>query len=132
MTTFLLQAHSIWRWVVLIIIIFVVVRTLVGWLAKQKWTTFETSLMRYSRFTMYVQVVLGILVYIALQRWTTGFGFIGSHVIPGLLAVAAIEFGTARARKSRGSKKYMFAFIGFALSLVLIYGALAAVGAGFI
>ena len=132
MTTFLLQAHSIWRWVVLIIIIFVTVRTLIGWLAKQKWTTFETSLMRYSRYIMYVQVVLGILLFIALQRWTTGFGFIGSHVIPGLLALGAIEFGAARARKSRGSKKYMFAFIGFAISLVLIYGTLGAVGAGFI
>jgi hypothetical protein len=132
MTELLLQAHSVWRWVVLIVIIFVVVRALIGWLAKQKWTSFETSLMRYSRFIMYVQVVLGILLFIVLQRWALGFGFVGSHVIPALLAVGGVEFGAARARKSRGSKKFMFAFIGFAIALLMIYGSLAAVGAAFI
>ena len=50
------------------------------------------------------------------------------HVVPALLAVGGVEFGAARAKKSTGNKKFMFAFIGFIIALVLIFGALATVG----
>ena len=129
MVTTILLAHSIWRWVVIIVIIFVALRALVGWLAKQNWTKFDADLVRYARFVMYVQVVLGVILYILLQKWGAGFGFFASHIIPALLAVGAVEFGAARSRKAEGNqKKFMFAFIGFALAIVLVYGALATVG----
>ena len=47
--------------------------------------------------------------------------FIGEHVIIALLAVGGIEFGAARSKKAEGaSNKFKFAFIGFAIALVLI------------
>ena len=129
MITSILLAHSIWRWVVIIVIIFVTLRALIGWLAKQNWTKFDAELVRYARFIMYVQVVLGVTLYILSQKWAVGFSFIGSHIIPALLAVGAVEFGAARSRKAEGSqKKFMFAFIGFVIAIVLVYGALATVG----
>ena len=128
LTSFLL-AHSIWRWVVIIVIIFVALRSLIGWLARQNWTKFDTELVRYTRFIVYAQVVLGLIVYILMQKWTEGFGFIGSHIIPALLAVGAIEFGAGRSKKaSTSQKKFMFVFIGSVIAIVLIYGALATVG----
>jgi hypothetical protein len=128
MIYFLLQAHSGWRWIVLILIVVTAVRALIGWLGKQEWTSRDTSLLLYSRIAVYVQVVLGILLFIALQKWSAGMGFFGGHVIPALLAVGAIEFGAARAKKSEGSKKFIFALIGFVIALVLVYGALVTVG----
>ncbi len=120
MLTLLLQAHSIWRWVVLILIIFVTVKALVGWLRKQEWTELDANLVRYTRFIVYFQVVLGILLFISLQKWLD-MRFFGEHVIVALLAVGGIEFGAARAKKVSGSaNKFKFEFIGFVIALVLI------------
>ncbi|NJN93888.1 MAG: hypothetical protein HC875_07250 [Anaerolineales bacterium] len=128
MDNFLLQAHSGWRWIVLALLVITVIKMLVGWLGNQKWTGLDTNLLLYSRIAIYIQVVLGLILYVLLQKWNVGMGFTGSHVIPALLAVGGVEFGAARARKSSGSKKFMFGFIGFVITFILIYGALATVG----
>jgi hypothetical protein len=128
MADIILQAHSGWRWIVVTLVVIVSIKALVSWLAKQKWTDLDSNLVLYSRIAIYIQVVLGIALYTILQKWHVGVAFVGLHVIPALLAVGGIEFGAARAKKSSGSKKFMFAFIGFVIALVLIYGALATVG----
>jgi hypothetical protein len=128
MIDFLLQAHSGWRWIVLALIIITIIKALIGWLGKQKWTNLDARLIRLSRIAVYIQVVLGVLLYLFLQKWSDGMGFLGGHVIPALLTVGGLEFGAARAKKSEGNKKFMFAFIGFVIALVLLYGALATVG----
>jgi hypothetical protein len=127
-TYFLLQAHSGWRWIVLILILITAIKALIGWLGNQNWSNVDTRLLLFTRIALYIQVVLGLLLYILLQQWTN-MRFTGEHVIIALLAVGAVEFGAARARKASGSKKmYMFAFIGCALALILVYVALLAVG----
>lgn len=124
---FVQQAHSGWRWIVLLLIVIVIIKTLIGWLGKQTWSNLDSDLLRFSRIAVYAQVVLGLILFLLLQKWTS-IGFIGSHIVPALLAVGGIEFGAARAKKSAGNKKFMFAFIGFIIALVLIFGALGAVG----
>ncbi len=126
LTTFTLMAHSGWRWVVLILIIFIVLKTLLGWLGKQKWTKLNTQLVKYARFIIYVQIVLGLILFILRQRWTD-MQFFGEHVVVALLAVGGVEFGAARSKKVSGAtKKFKFAFIGFALALLLIIAAIGA------
>ncbi len=127
MDNFLLQAHSGWRWIVLVLIVITALKMLVGWLGRQKWTSLDANLLFYSRIAIYIQVVLGLIIYIMSQKWLVGIGFVGSHVIPGLLAVGGVEFGAARARKSSGSQKFMFGFIGFVVALILVFGTVVAV-----
>ena len=131
MINFLLQAHSGWRWIVLILIIITAVKMLFGWLTKQDWTRLDSNLLLYSRIAVYIQVVLGVILYILLQQWTN-MRFTGEHVIVALLAVGGLEFGAGRAKKaSRAINMFKFAFIGFAIALVLILVAInAATGAG--
>jgi hypothetical protein len=120
MTYFLLQAHSGWRWIVLILIIITAVKMLFGWLTKQNWTRLDSNLLLYSRIAAYIQVVLGVVLYILLQRWTN-MRFTGEHVIVALLAVGGIDFGAGRAKKASSAiNMFKFAFIGFAIALVLI------------
>lgn len=120
MTNFLLQAHSGWRWIVLILIIITAVKMLFGWLSKQDWTRLDSNLLLYSRIAVYIQVVLGVILYILLQQWTN-MRFTGEHVIVALLAVGGLEFGAGRAKKvSSAINMFKFAFIGFAIALVLI------------
>ena len=130
MINFLLQAHSGWRWIVLILIFFTTFKVLIGWLGKQKWRKLDDNLVRLSRIALYVQVVLGVLLYIVLQQWNN-MRFTGEHVLIALLAVGGVEFAAARAKKLRGRKMFIFASIGFVIALVLIYVALQAVGGVF-
>jgi hypothetical protein len=128
MTYFLLQAHSGWRWIVLILIVVTAIKALIGWLGNHNWSTVDTRLLLFTRIALYIQVVLGVLLYIMLQQWNN-MRFTGEHVVIALLAVGAVEFGAARAKKSTESKRmYMFAFIGTTLALILVYVALLAVG----
>ena len=130
MTYFLLQAHSGWRWIVLILIIITAVKMLFGWLTKQDWTRLDSNLLLYSRIAVNIQVVLGVVLYILLQRWTN-MRFTGEHVIVALLAVGGIEFGAGRAKKASSAiNMFKFAFIGFAIALVLILVAVNAATAG--
>jgi hypothetical protein len=126
MTQFLLLAHSGWRWLVLILIVITALKMLIGWLGKQKWTGLDSNLLFYSRIALYVQVVLGAVLYVLLQQWTN-MRFTGEHVIVALLAVGAVEFGAGRAKRlSHTNDMFKFAFIGFAIGLVLILVAISA------
>ena len=130
MINFLLQAHSGWRWIVLILIVVTTLKVLIGWLGKQRWRKLDDNLVRLSRYALYIQVVLGVLLYVMLQQWNN-MRLTGEHVFIALLAVGGVEFAAARAKKLRGRKMFIFAFIGFAIALVLIYVALQAVGGVF-
>lgn len=121
------QAHAGWRWVVLALILVTMVKALIGWQAKQKWTGIDTKLMLAARMAAYIQVVLGLVLYIIIQGWAN-MRFTGEHVLMALLAVGGLEFGAGRAKKSQGVKMFRFAFIGFLIALILLYIALLAVG----
>ena len=91
MIYFLLQAHSGWRWIVLILLVVIAVKALIGWLGKYDWSTVDTRLLLFTRIALYIQVVLGVLLYIVLQQWTN-MRFTGEHVVIALLAVGAADF----------------------------------------
>lgn len=125
MANFLLQAHSGWRWIVLLLIIVTLIKALIGWLGKQKWRELDTRLLLFSRITVYIQVVLGVILYVLIQGWLN-MRFTGEHVIVALLAVGGIEFGAGRAKKARGdTAMFKFTVIGFLIALVLIFIAIA-------
>ena len=124
MAHYILQIHSIWRWIVLLFIIIVAIKMLAGWLGKQKWTGLDANLLRYTRYGVYLQVLLGLTLFILLQKWTN-MRFVSEHVVVALLAVGGVEFGSARAKKVAGAaNKFKFAFIGFIIALLLIFTAI--------
>jgi hypothetical protein len=122
----LVQAHSGWRWIVLLIISVTLAKMLVGWLGKKEWTTLDGELLRASRIAVYLQVVMGVLLYayvIALGV-SNLMRFTGEHVLLAILGVGGLEFGAARAKKVADSAgKFKFATIGFLIGLVLIVAA---------
>ncbi len=128
---FMLQAHSGWRWLVLLIVVIAIIKFVIGWLAAQKWTNLDTNLMRITNWVVTIQVVLGILLYILIlfQGRPNIVSFTLSHALPALLALGGVGFALARSRKASGDRqKFMFASIGLIAAMVLIYGALVTVG----
>ncbi|MEW5961006.1 MAG: hypothetical protein AB1801_25040 [Chloroflexota bacterium] len=127
MIDYLIQAHSGWRWVVLMLVLITALKVLIGYIGRQKWQRLDTNLVLLSRVAVYIQAVLGVVLYITLQKWTD-MRFTGEHVIVALLAVGGIEFAAGRAKRTSGRKMHLFALIGFAAAIILIYVALQAVG----
>lgn len=120
MASTIFMAHSGWRWIVLVMLIFMMVKMIVGWLGNQSWTNLDDRLLKATRYVIYIQVVLGVILLIMMGQFTN-MRVIGEHVIVALLGVGGIEFGAARAKKADGSKnKFKFASIGLIISLVLI------------
>ncbi len=120
MIEFLIQAHSGWRWIVLALIIVSVVKMLLGLLGQQRWTDLDTRLLFFARIAVYIQMALGVILYIMVQKWTD-MKFTGEHVIMALLAVGGIEFGAGRAKKAlQDSAKFRFGLIGFGIALLLV------------
>ncbi|MBE7554044.1 MAG: hypothetical protein HS126_23520 [Anaerolineales bacterium] len=126
MENFLLQAHSGWRWIVLLLIVVTLIKALIGWLGKQKWSSLDSRLLLFSRIAVYIQVVLGVILYVLFQGWAN-MRFTGEHVSVAFLAVGGVEFGAARARKaSEDAAMFKFTVIGFAIALILIFLVIAA------
>jgi hypothetical protein len=133
MYNFLFMAHSGWRWLVLLFVVVVAIKMLVGWLAKQKWTDLDMTLVRVTHIVVAIQVALGIILYILFLveggRGRTIGGFTGGHVVPALLAYGGVLFAAIRARKaSSWPDKFKFAAIGLIAAIILIFGALMSVG----
>jgi hypothetical protein len=135
MYDFLVMAHSGWRWVALVALVFTTIRVLVGWLGKQNFTDLDANIIRVTRIIVAIQIGLGIIVYISALfslGWPYVGAFTGGHVVPALLGYAGVEFAAARSKKVQGSSnKFKFASIGFVIAIILIYGALARVGGPF-
>lgn len=128
---FMLQAHSGWRWLVLLIIVIATLKFVIGWLAGQKWSGLDANLMRAANWIITIQVLLGLILYVLVlfQGRSDIVSFTFSHVVPAFLALGAVGFGQARSRKAAGDRaKFMFASIGLILAIVFVYGALVTVG----
>ena len=120
MAFYIQMAHSIWRWVVLVMMIIVTFKMVVGWFGGQDWSNLDDRLLKSTRYIVYVQVVLGVILLIVLGRFAD-MRFIGEHVIIALLGVGGVEFAAGRAKKAEGAKnKFKFASIGLIIALVLI------------
>jgi heme A synthase len=75
--------------------------------------------------TMHLQVLLGILL-VVLGRWHAA---VMGHLIMNLLAVAVATMLSAWARREKDARKaYTFALTGVAVSLLLLFAGIAAIG----
>ena len=129
--TILREAHSGWRWLVLVAVLLTTVKVIIGWGLSHNWAKLDTNLIRITNFALSIQVLLGIILYILFlfQGRADVGAFTGAHVIPAFLALAGVGFASARSRKVKKSqKKFMFASLGMIFTVLMIYGALVRVG----
>ncbi len=142
MYTFLFQAHSGWRWLVLVIIIITTLRMIMGLITNGRWGALDGTLLRLSNITLGVQIILGLLLF--AMYFTLGVpnfpvtqasvGAIGGgHLVPAILSIGGVGFASARTRKVSGNRsKFLYGTIGMIITIVLIYGAAASVGGLFV
>lgn len=118
MVTGLRMAHSGWRYVVLVLLLIVIVKYLIGWLGKGKWSNLDAMLNRFTPIVVEIQWVLGLIVYFLNGNFSMRSL---EHPIIMTVAVAVMSILAARAKRAtEDASKFQLAFIGYLVTALII------------
>lgn len=137
MYPYVLGAHNLVRWIVLLAGAWAVLLAWRGWLGRRQWTSTEASATRAFVGVLDLQFLIGLLLYAVFSPLTRqGFSDIGGamgdapvryflveHPVIMVLALAAAHIGAARVRKATtDAERFQRASILLGLSLAAIAG----------
>lgn len=116
----LLMAHSMLRWLILLLAVITIVKYLIGWFANSQFKSMDRGLMSGFSGLMDLQVTLGII----LLLWTgfAGAGFPISRILHGVIMIIAAVVAHLSARWKNADDRTRFQNNLFVIvtSLVLI------------
>ena len=138
MYSFILDLHSITRWIVLITGIVATIAAIIGWVKKKEWTATDNKMGLIYTISFDIQLLLGLMLYLWLSPLTklafTDFGaamadkdlrfYAVEHLAIMLLALILAHVGRVLSKKAIGVKKFMWAAIFFGISLLLVLGSI--------
>ena len=131
--------HNITRWLVLIVALVVIIRSLIGWFGKRDWADTDDKLGMAYTSVMDLQLLLGLLLYFIFSPVTKGaFSNIGAamsnsdvrfflveHLLVMLIAIILAHIGRSRTKKVETShSKYKNAAIFYGISFLLVLAAI--------
>lgn len=130
-----LQAHSGLRWLVLVLAVIVIVKSMMGMFGRPKYTKLDNILAASYVGTMHLQFLIGLILYLFLSPLTaTAFQDFGAamknpelrfwaveHLVIMLLAIVLAQVGRSISKKKPEDRiKFRFQAIFFALSLLFL------------
>ncbi len=123
----LVGLHSLWRWVVLLVMVVALVRGLLSWLRGGAWTGADRRLFLLATTAIDLQVVFGLVLYVAQRSWGASVFIAYVHPLIMLVALAVVHiFGARAKRASTPTVQYRTLALGFALALFLVTAAIPA------
>jgi hypothetical protein len=134
MYSFLLAAHSIFRWIVLASLLLAIFRSCHALLKEQPFTKADNALRHWTATIAHIQLILGIVVYekspFTRYYWNNGgdgdlFFFSIIHATAMVISIVVITVGSALAkRKLTDREKFQTILVWFVIALVLIFMAI--------
>lgn len=119
--------HSLWRWVVLLVMTVALVRGLLGWLRGGEYKSGDRTLAILATTAIDIQVVLGLLIYGLGQHWKSGAFIAYIHPVVMIVALIIAHVFSARAKRATTSvAKHRALAIGLILTLFLVTAAIPA------
>lgn len=123
----LVGIHSLWRWVVLIVVLVAFVRALIGWLRGGDWTSSDRTLALLATTALDIQLVIGILVYGAGQHWKDSAFIAYIHPLIMIIAIVIAHIASVRARRVTSPiAKHRALALGLFVTLFLVSAAIPA------
>lgn len=133
--TLLLHTHSGLRWIILILAVIVVIKSLMGLFGKGTFSKFDNILAASYVGFMHLQILIGLILYfvspIATEARSVGMSSMMSdstlrfwgmeHLVIMILAAVAAQVGRSTSKKAQNTIiKFRFQTIFFGVSLLLI------------
>ncbi|EJL75911.1 hypothetical protein [Chryseobacterium populi] len=127
--------HSIFRWLVLLSLLYAIFRSYKGYSSSRKFSKTDDSVRHWTATIAHIQLVLGIILYSQSpvikyfwKNFTTAkesfdllfFGLI--HIFLMLFSIVTITVGSAMAkRKTMDKEKFKTILIWFTVALIIIF-----------
>ncbi len=135
----LLHTHSMFRWMILIMLVVTIILGLVGWLGKKEWTKKDNISGLLLTIFIDIQFLVGFILY-AFVSPTTKAAFVNfgaamqdttlrfyavEHVLMMIIALALVHVGRAISKKATTpEKKHRTAVIFYGIALIVILAAI--------
>jgi hypothetical protein len=121
----LVGLHSLWRWVVLLVVVVAFVRGAIGWLGGGAWTGNDRTLVLVTTIVLDIQLLLGLIVYGTGNHWESGsfIAYVHPLVMIGAIVVAHVTSVMIR-RTEPASGKFRVLTLGLLLAFLMIGGAI--------
>ena len=132
MYTFFLHLHSGIRWLILLAMIFVIVRSLIGTFSDKRYSKLDKTTAGISMGLIHFQLVLGCILYFFLSPITKDLSFAMNtseerfwnieHLVIMILAVVFAQIGQSKRKriKNNSQRKFKIQFVFFSLSLLFM------------
>ena len=122
MYSMIVEAHSGWRYIVLLVIVVAIVRMVYGWIRGSDWGVWDDRLGLAVPIILDIQLLLGAIVWIVGQHWQ-GYNALAAweHPFSMLVVVAVAHITWSRVKKQVSApEKFRTASIGFVIAAVIL------------
>ena len=124
MTDFLITFHSEWRWLVLVALVVALGLGIYRWQRPVPFVGGSARVFSLALVALDIQVLLGIIVWIAGRGWDLPLFRAWIHPVGMLLALGVGHVFLGRARKAEGAEAFRMATLGILLTLVVVAAAI--------
>lgn len=131
MYNFLLQAHSGWRYLVLLALLVVLVKFLVGWLNGQKWSALDQRIGTFTVIGIDIQLLLGLVLWgwgASLDLLEANIARTIEHPITMLIAIVMMHVGWNLTKKAQEAKRFRNGALTFVVTSLLVVAGLTRIG----
>ncbi|HXF61641.1 MAG TPA: hypothetical protein VNK95_08490 [Caldilineaceae bacterium] len=116
------EAHSGWRYVVILVAVLAILKYLIGWLGRGRWSNLDRWLGLLTPVTLDIQFLLGLILWITQARWT-GADVLRSweHPVTMIITVALAHMTWNRVKRAGAdADKYRSGAIGFLITGIVL------------
>lgn len=125
MPDWLINIHSVFRWVVLLAALGAISLAVMSARGGRPWDALSDRLSLIFTITMDIQLLIGIVLWVMEQRWTGDAVLSFLHPLAMLVAVGLAHVGRVRSDRASGaSARGTQAALFFALSLIVVVAAI--------
>jgi heme A synthase len=130
------ELHSIFRYVVFVLVLMAIIQSLLGWLGKNPYTEFNRKINLFALISAHTQLLIGIVLYFlsplvqfnsgTMKNDTTRY-FTVEHWFMMIIAIVLITIGHSKSKKQTSPEaKHRTILIFYGIALLVVIGALAA------
>ena len=126
----MIHAHSVWRWVVLILLLAAIIKSFSGWKGKKEFTSGDKKLALFAMVAFHLQYLQGLILFFSSQKVNFDSGFMKNpvyrffameHILMMTIAMILLTVGYSKSKKIiESDKKFKKIFVFYLIALLVV------------